>query len=734
MGTVIQVHSQDSIPLGGMFFYSHEKVQEKRTTLNLTPEEPLYFREGFELAFKVKFRSGNGYYGNIIRIICNNKINLDLIANLNSHPKVDKAGLSLVLRDSVIAHFDWSKKSLMRFDEWMDIELKVDRRKSICYLNINGSQKSVRTEAFSNLDFYEFIFGKSDYEGFWITDVAPMSLREIVLRSINEEDIPINWPLSKHTLTDNVYSESFKYTATSKNARWLLDDHIKWNKEAQFHFKNLLGFTSDSQKGRVFFIESKRLLVYQIKDGTLDTLSFTGNPFDFQGNAFVYQPRNNQIWSYSLDTPVINSFNFNTKSWSLDTITQIGETAFWNHAKLVSSFDNSLITFGGYGFFKYKSALTVYNADGSLKSQYNSADKIAPRYLSSMGEYKNNRYLIYGGYGSRTGEQMENSGFFYDLHEVSIDPFDVRRLWNVDTFEDSPFVPVESMVVDEKNDGFYTLVFNNLHHNTYLRLAKFNLEKPGLTLYKDSIPYKFKDVRSNADIFLDSTQNKLVTIVREEGNVNIYTLNYPPLAYSDVIYDRNVMETQKNNFIWLLVIILPVGVFIFIYFKRKKAIVENRAEQGDDTGIGSVENINTYPNFDGTWDTSSILVFGGFQAFDANGKEITSSFTPKLQEVFVTILCASIKSKKGITSNSLTELIWFDKSEASAKNNRNVNISKLRLLLSQVGRTVIENKNTYWSISFGSEIRCDLLEVNSLIAKNRVLTDSEIVELLNLVL
>ena len=80
-------------------------------------------------------------------------------------------------------------------------------------------------------------------------------------------------------------------------------------------------------------------------------------------------------------------------------------------------------------------------------------------------------------------------------------------------------------------------------------------------------------------------------------------------------------------------------------------------------------------------------------------------------------------------------MLWPNKSESNARNNRNVNISKLRLLLDKIGDIEISNKNTYWQMNVGESTFCDYTFVMSIlsgsISKN--LEKEKVYELLNIV-
>ena len=64
----------------------------------------------------------------------------------------------------------------------------------------------------------------------------------------------------------------------------------------------------------------------------------------------------------------------------------------------------------------------------------------------------------------------------------------------------------------------------------------------------------------------------------------------------------------------------------------------------------------------------------------------------------------------GIPNNKLLSLLWNDKEEEAAKNNRNVYMSRLRNLLSQIGDVSIQTHKGFRNISFEGDTVCDYLE------------------------
>ena len=88
------------------------------------------------------------------------------------------------------------------------------------------------------------------------------------------------------------------------------------------------------------------------------------------------------------------------------------------------------------------------------------------------------------------------------------------------------------------------------------------------------------------------------------------------------------------------------------------------------------------------------------------------------------------RDPKGIIGHKLIQLLWYDKTEESAKNNRNVYMSKLRNLLDKVGDIKILNQNGFWSIQFENGTICDYLEALHLYNKNNSLDLEKLLELL----
>jgi DNA-binding SARP family transcriptional activator len=715
----------------GLFFLSREVIKDKRTSLNLTPEKPFHFKNGFTLDFESDFRQNGVSYGNIVKILGNKTCNIDLISNFEGDLNSQTPFL-LVVNNAILFTYKWKDIPKGGLEKWINFKLEVDNVNSTISLTINGEKKSKKVKELAGITDFEIVFGKSNLKNFVTTDVSPMSIKHV---TIIERNTPVrNWVLGKHLKDNSVYDEIKKDIAITSNPKWLLDQHLFWDKSQKFHFDNLLGTAQDKESGRLFIIDKKSVYVYNLKNQVMDTLKYTNSPFPCLGNNFIYNQASNEIWSYSIENNTIDKFNFSTSAWSSNETNCI-EPNFWHHNKLISPIDGSLVVFGGYGHYKYKNGIKTNNVNTSSWKSFDNKRAIDPRYLSAAGILNKDQFLIFGGYGSKTGNQALNSHCYYDLYTLDFNGFETNQLWARKSIDSSPFVPIESIVVDSKSDCFYTLIYDNNNFNATLKLARFGISKFQTTLFPDTFPYKFLDIKSNASMFLNSSNSKLYALTTYEGDLNLYSLSYPPLLSTDV-FQEEVFSFTSYTFLLSVLSLLLVGMGLYFAFRKSKKDTKNNALKATvlETSYSESGNQDEQVVYIKK-QTSAIYLFGGFEVFDKEGKDITAQFTPTLKQLFLLILLSKSKNEKGITSFKVIENLWYDKLENSARNNKNVNISKLKLLIEKIGDVELNNENSYWNIQFGENSFCDYSYVIKQLSRIKADAndDEKIIEFLNII-
>ena len=100
----------------GLQFSSHEVVAERRTSLNLTPAEPLCLAKDPELEFDMVFTPNlQIYFGYVMRIISTERQNIDIVYNqkLRNFNFVIGDGFSCTFQiDSAKLYSDWTNFSI----------------------------------------------------------------------------------------------------------------------------------------------------------------------------------------------------------------------------------------------------------------------------------------------------------------------------------------------------------------------------------------------------------------------------------------------------------------------------------------------------------------------------------------------------------------------------------------------------------------------------------------------
>lgn len=696
--------SQNDENRTGLFFSSHEVILDKRTSLCLTPDKSFVFNKSFSIEFDAKFRQGDGYYGLICRLIGNKSTNIDLITNLGS----EKANFWLIVKDMIPISYKLTEIPKGAFNTWIKIRMDFDLQNSKISVSFNGNKKEKIVNEISNLHDFDITFGACKNLKFLNTDVSPMTLKDVVILNHNNK-IFRDWKLSKHSANE-VYDEIATAKATVTNGRWLIDKHLKWEKQRSLKVSHLVGIAKNEQEGIFYLIGQEYMVSYSYPDDRVDTIYYVnGCPFNNYYNYFIFNNSEQQIWSYDFTSAVVNKFDLKKRSWKQSSF-NYKEPDYAHHNKVISPLNGNLITFGGYGHYKYKSQFNIYDISTNSWKQIDVSNDISPRYLSTSGLDGNGHWLIFGGYGSKSGRQEVSPEYYYDLYSVDLKDYHIKKLCTYKV-PDVPFVPCEELVKKQNSNYFYTLLYNSGNFSSSLRLAKFKIDDPGYTIYPDSIPYNFSDIESWCTFFLHEKTSTILAITVHKSDVEIYSLDYPPLLKSEVIQQA---IPDKRWILGVVFFIIIAGLLSILLIGSNRKKIKKRLLKFDLPFIYSADDQNI-TSFDIPLrkSKSSIYLLGGFQVFDKTGTDITASFTPTLKQLFIIVFLYTVKTGRGISTSKLNETLWFDKSDTSARNNRNVSISKLRGLLAKIGEIDLEQENTYWRIRMEG-VYSDFIELKSL--------------------
>ncbi|MFV0417464.1 MAG: hypothetical protein ACK5KT_01870 [Dysgonomonas sp.] len=695
----------------GLIFKSHEVNKDERTSLNLTPSKPFRLPSNFTLEFDLKLRPAYHSYGYVCRIIANDTVSLDMTSDIGTNK------INVILNNTTgakaFSEFPFNKNRIQ--NQWVKIIIKIGTD-SITY-SIGGRERTI-DKTFINPKEWKIFLGANKHEHFYTSDVPPMSIKDLIIKDQRGKPL-YKWSMSMHG--DNiVYDDINNYPAVALNSLWELDKHTKWKREISLNTRHKTPqIAYDSINARVFAAIKDSLYIINIRSRKIERFKVEdGAPQLGASSQLLYDYKNNRLISYDVDQDQLLEYDFEMNKWS----GKFSEKAIkiQHHNKFIDIQNNQLVVFGGYGFYKYSAVLYTHSLSSDNWEQTNLIEQITPRYLASMGYLKDGKILIFGGYGSTTGKQEESSRNLYDLHELDIYKKSSIKIGEIQDIQDH-LAFGNSMVINHKKHKFYTLSYHNDKYKTFINLLEVDMETLNHRLVADSIPYNFYDIESYCDLFSykDSYLYAVVSQKLNNGsyNISIYSLMYPPLAKSDIM-QSNVI---RRNVDWIAIILVSISViltclfgYIFLYRKKIRQDTEDEDIESASTFIPDTDPIEIGQRQKAS---SSVLLLGGFQVFNSQGKDITNLFTPIIRQMFLMLLLESITTGKGITSQRLDETFWFDMDKVKATNNRNVNISKLRLLLQDIGNIKLQKNGNYWQIIIEDDVLCDYKEVKTILNK-----------------
>ncbi|MBI9057266.1 MAG: hypothetical protein JEZ01_05800 [Labilibaculum sp.] len=687
----------------GVYFKSNEVSKENRTGIDITHKNNISYVNSFTLNFMISLRSTETHYGEILSLKEQNGKNLIQIT-------YNEPDLYVILnkRETKI-HCNLDDLDLLR-NRWIPLELKIDCENNMIYFSL-GEHKFENAIEFPNSSKFSLSLGVVNKYGFYIEEVPSMSIKDL---GIHVNGTPKHlWPFRKTNQTE-IKDILSSRTAKLYNPRWVIDYHNKWKKVNTFSFDKIpaIGFDKENEILQ-FVFTSGEIKSFDLRTNTLSAIKdVKGLPILEKSQQIIYGI-NSQLTTYSFNENSTTKFLKSSNSWEQDAPRKTDDTPkFWHHNKTIHPISKEITTLFGYGYYSYSNLIQSFDeTEKKWKTLQFSGDTIEPRYLSSFGIEKQDSTIgyLFGGLGNPLGKQILGKEFYYDLYKIDFAKKHIKKIWALEQDDQFQYLPVNSLTLTEKDSSFYTLMFPCQKSSTYLKVAKGFLNDPKLYFIGDSIPYEFVDIKSFADLYYWESENKLIALTSKETEgesyeISVYTISYEPGSANEINMYNNTLPLSVKLFYALLASIL----LFLIFFIRQKIKAKLKKEQIIQEPINSFqEKIPTYelPQI------NAILLFGGFQVFGQKGKDITYRFSPTLKELFLLILLYSIEDGKGISSRRIQEFLWPDKPEAKAKNNRGVNIKKLRSILEDIDGIEIVFDNNYWKIILQENVFCDIASI-----------------------
>lgn len=691
----------------GLCFNSHESLPEKRTALEMPSGEPLYFSGAFSLEFEMNFvEAYKVYFGYILRIV-NDKNNIDLIYDQGT-------ALFRLIEGQKFSEISFKLDSSHLFHQWNKIAITVDPDKHVLELKVNGKLIGRSAVSFTGPRF-KFLWGANDNDRFKARDLPPMNIREV--RVFENNRLSYHWPLNEFSGSVS-YDELHQKKAFIKNANWLKSLHQNWSLVNSFTLKGSAVAAFDTKKEQLYLAGSDSVFVYSTKQPHASWLKIPVKTVNLQiGSHAIYDTITDKLYDVLIDfnhQKEVATWSFPDKKWnrsSFDTIF----TEYLHANKFISPVDTSLYLIGGYGLEKYKNIIQRYHL---ISKKWDTVvahgDFLPPRYLAALGtNSRGDTAYIMGGYGSYSGDQMLNPGNFYDVFAFDIKSGTFTKIFNLDTLHQPAFVFANSLVINSKAQQYYGLMFSNDRFHSNLQLITGSLKNSTFSLLGDKLPFSFYDLQSFSDLYYAPAAGKLIAVTlfyskpeaREKSTtIRIYSINFPPSFFPDISRPSDSRVTVSYILLILSSVFLALAiVFYFINSnKLKRALIsvsntdeakldktdtlsESLSEDKSEIVLAEEENIPR----------SQIFLFGQFRVLDKEGIDITDLFTPLLKELFLLILIYTSR-ERGISSDGLNEILWREKSVKDAKNNRSVNLAKLKNILERVGDCKLIKQSGFW--------------------------------------
>lgn len=689
-------------PDTGLKFNAHTHLAENRTSLVLDAGKGIALEQELAISFDMLVRKENSYFGFIFRIITDTDQNIDLIFSLDKQYKP--------FPEFIVGDNTYPVTQQVKTEEWLPVEvLFLKKKKSISF-----TYDSLSFEipfSFERVKDVYISFGKCNHGKYASNDVAPVDIKNIKIKEDNK--VIRHWQLSKHR-GDVCYDVVSGKQAVTQNPSWKIDEHCTWEKVTTIPVDNNVQLAFDQKRTLLYIVpDQSRVIAFNLKAMQKREIKVrSGFPAAGNFSQLVMDTLHNRLISFNIDKEEVSFFSFEDSSWTKKDQPSY-ESVFWHHSSLFSmNNDSSIFIFGGYGGYKYNNILVQVNPFNNVWQRH-MVNNIYPRYSVATAIVGKDLY-IYGGRGSKTGRQELATEYMYDLHKINIETGKTTHLGNF-ALDKATYLPAENMIFNSKDSCFYLLTdFEGGH------LMKLSLKEKKVSLMGDAMAEKMSSLHLYRNLFYEPVASKIYAVYdktpqNSQKSVIVYSMKYPPLMVSDTI--QPLEPGYKVSVVWSIVLIVTISLAFFFYYRKKKKI--SKVNSSVSVEKEEVQEKESY--FD--LSKQNICLLGGFSVIDKTGGNITNSFSPTLRNLLLVLILYSDGPKKGIISSKLDELLWGDKDENSARNNRNVSIRKLRVLLEVVGEVSITTSNNYWTISFGQHVFCDYNELMYFLHNRKSLED-----------
>ena len=725
----------------GLSLKSHSVPGIERTTLYLDDNQPFSIKNDFIISFQMYVRANEHDFGTILHLHTNTNqfIRFSFVAGEERHFP------ALVLNEGII-----NINSPIEREKWLDVSLHLRLKDNVIEIDYDNKKISAMAPL-QGVKSVTALFGQMKE---YLSDVAPIDLRNV---TITQDGKQIReWKLWKHN--DTVcYDEIEGAVARAIHPVWLIDNHIEWKLVHQAKIPGKLDVAFNAREALFYLVRSQSIDVLD-ENGTLqkEIAIRGGYPAVEFPNHLLYDTLSNKLVSYYPKKGITSRFSFDTERWS-NEIRNTEEASNYNHARTFNPADSSFYFFGGYGFYQYRNDLYRMKYSTNQIEQVEYERHLYPRYSAAMAIVGDELY-IFGGRGNKYGKQELSSHYYWGLCAINLKNKQSRIVWQKNQPQEEGTIMASTMYFEPSDSSFYAVSTNkggvlwkiSMKDSVYSEVSK--------PIYNEST---YQD--SDFSLYTSPSHGKLFLVLdkilsNHTHELAIYSINMPLVNEVDI---RQSTAGESINNRWYLyaigiLLLLVLAGFVLYRFKyngkNKKAPATKKGTEKTVATTGKVQSQSDVPEsktipkkewmqesetiFTETvnyYDRSraSISLLGCFNVRDKDGNDITSNFTPRLKHLLILLILYTEKNAQGILASKTTEILWPEKEETAARNNRNVNLRKLRVLLESIGDMEVMIENNFLRIKWGTGVFCDY---HTLITCTKQFEQEKSEELLNRIL
>ena len=725
----------------GLSLKSHSVPGIERTTLYLDDNQPFSIKNDFIISFQMYVRANEHDFGTILHLHTNTNqfIRFSFVAGEERHFP------ALVLNEGII-----NINSPIEREKWLDVSLHLRLKDNVIEIDYDNKKISAMAPL-QGVKSVTALFGQMKE---YLSDVAPIDLRNV---TITQDGKQIReWKLWKHN--DTVcYDEIEGAVARAIHPVWLIDNHIEWKLVHQAKIPGKLDVAFNAREALFYLVRSQSIDVLD-ENGTLqkEIAIRGGYPAVEFPNHLLYDTLSNKLVSYYPKKGITSRFSFDTERWS-NEIRNTEEASNYNHARTFNPADSSFYFFGGYGFYQYRNDLYRMKYSTNQIEQVEYERPLYPRYSAAMAIVGDELY-IFGGRGNKYGKQELSSHYYWGLCAINLKNKQSRIVWQKNQPQEEGTIMASTMYFEPSDSSFYAVSTNkggvlwkiSMKDSVYSEVSK--------PIYNEST---YQD--SDFSLYTSPCHGKLFLVLdkilsNHTHELAIYSINMPLVNEVDI---RQSTAGESINNRWYLyaigiLLLLVLAGFVLYRFKyngkNKKAPPTKKGTEKTVATTGKVQSQSDVPEsktipkkewmqesetiFTETvnyYDRSraSISLLGCFNVRDKDGNDITSNFTPRLKHLLILLILYTEKNAQGILASKTTEILWPEKEETAARNNRNVNLRKLRVLLESIGDMEVMIENNFLRIKWGTGVFCDY---HTLITCTKQFEQEKSEELLNRIL